>query len=94
MINKIIKERIIMKNCFECLKSDKFAWFVGGAAAVIFGKKFVKCDKTRKAAVSTMAKAMKLQSDAKEVFENMKEDAQDLCFDAKKEAGISETEEA
>lgn len=83
-----------MKNCFECLKSDKFAWFIGGAAAVILGKKFVKCDKTRKVAVSTMAKAMKLQSDAQEVFENMKEDAQDLCFDAKKEAGISETEEA
>ncbi|MDD3570114.1 MAG: DUF1490 domain-containing protein [Lachnospiraceae bacterium] len=63
-------------------------------AAVIFGKKLIKCEKTRKAAVSTMAKAMKFQSDAQEIFENMKEEAQDLCFDAKKEAGISEIEEA
>ena len=41
-----------------------------------------------------MAKAMKLQSDAQEVFSNMKEDAQDLCYDAKAEAGLVEEEEA
>ncbi len=41
-----------------------------------------------------MAKAMMLQSDAKEAFENMKEEAQDLCFDAKVEAGIEPKEEA
>ncbi len=72
-----------MKNCWECIKSEKFAYFLGGVAAVILGKKIVKCDKTRKTAVKAMAKAMMLQSDAKEAFENMKEEAQDLCFDAK-----------
>lgn len=70
-------------------------WFVGGIATVVLGKKFVKCEASRKAAVKAMAKAMKLQSDAQELFENMKEDAQDLCYDAKAQAGLeSEADEA
>lgn len=77
-----------MKNCWECLKSEKFLWFVGGIAAAVVGKRIAKSDATRKACVSTMAKAMKLQNDASEVFQNMKEDAQDICYDAKKEAGL------
>ena len=31
---------------------------------------------------------MKLQRDAKEAFQNMRDDAADLCYDAKVEAGI------
>jgi hypothetical protein len=37
---------------------------------------------------------MKLQSDAKEAFQNMKDEAQDICCDAKAEAGLAdETDE-
>lgn len=38
-------------------------------------------------------KGMKLQKDAKAKFQSMKDDAADLCYDAKAEAGIeTETE--
>lgn len=83
-----------MKKVLDFFKNEKVAYFIGGAAAIVLGKKFVQSDCTRKAAVKTMAKAMKLQSDAQEVFSNMKEDAQDLCYDAKAEAGLVEEEEA
>lgn len=72
-----------MKNCLDCIKNEKFLWFVSGAAALILGKKVLKSESARKACVKTMAKAMKLQSEAQEAFQNMKEDAEDICFDAK-----------
>ena len=81
-----------MRNCLNCLKSEKVRWFVGGAVAIVLGKKVLKSDATRNACVKTIAKAMKLQNDAAESFQNMREDAQDLCYDAKQAAGIS-TEE-
>lgn len=46
----------------------------------------VKSDKTRKVCVKGLAKGMKLQKDAQEVFQNMKEDASDICHDAKQQA--------
>lgn len=49
--------------------------------------------KTRSVAVTGLAKGMKLQKDAKAKFQSMKDDAADLCYDAKAEAGIeAETE--
>lgn len=33
---------------------------------------------------------MKLQKDAKAAFQNMKDEASDICYDAKTEAGIHE----
>lgn len=33
---------------------------------------------------------MKLQSDAKEVFQNMKDEVADICCDAKAEAGLED----
>ena len=48
---------------------------------------------TRSVAVTGLAKGMKLQKDAKAKFQSMKDDAADLCYDAKAEAGIeAETE--
>ena len=61
-----------------------------GAAAVIVGKKILKADKTRSLAVTGLAKGMKLQKDAKAAFQNMKDEASDICYDAKTEAGIHE----
>ena len=63
---------------------------VAGAAAVIVGKKILKADKTRSLAVTGLAKGMKLQKDAKAAFQNMKDEASDICYDAKTEAGIHE----
>ena len=74
-----------MKNIF---KNEKFWLVAAGAAGVIVGKKIITAKKTRQLAVTGLAKGMKLQSDAKEAFQNMRDDAADLCYDAKVEAGI------
>lgn len=79
-----------MLNCF---KNEKLWCAIGGAVAVIVGKKIVTSKKTRQLAVSGLAKGMKMQSDAKEAFQNMKDEAVDICCDAKAEAGLEEKAE-
>ncbi len=78
-----------MANIF---KNQKFLCALGGAAAVILGKKILTAKKTRQLAVSGLAKGMKLSHDAKEAFQNMKDEASDICYDAKTEAGIDQEE--
>ncbi|MGN0657344.1 MAG: DUF1490 domain-containing protein [Ruminiclostridium sp.] len=78
-----------MTNLF---KNQKFLCALGGAAAVIIGKKIITAKKTRELAVSGIAKGMKLTHDAKEIFQNMKDEAADICYDAKAEAGLNEEE--
>lgn len=78
-----------MTNLF---KNQKFLCALGGAAAVIVGKKIITAKKTRQLAVSGLAKGMKLTHDAKEAFQNMKDEASDICYDAKTEAGLDETD--
>lgn len=73
-------------------KNQKLWCAIGGAAAVIVGKKIVTSPKTRQIAVSGLAKGMKLQNDAKETFQNMKDEAADICCDAKAEAGLENEE--
>lgn len=81
-------------NCFNCLKNEKFLYFVGGIAAAVVGVKALKSGTTRELCVAGLAKGMKLQKDAQAVLQTMKEEAQDLCYDAKVEAGCIDTEEA
>lgn len=76
----------------DILKNEKLWCAVAGAAAVVVGKKVLKSEKTRSLAVTGLAKGMKLQSDAKATFQNIKDEASDICYDAKTEAGISEDE--
>lgn len=78
-----------MANIF---KNEKFLCALGGAAAVIVGKKILTAKKTRQLAVSGLAKGMKLTHDAKEAFQNMKDEAADICYDAKVEADIDKEE--
>ncbi len=78
-----------MKNIW---KNEKLWCAIAGAAAVIVGKKVITAKKTRQLAVSGLAKGMKLQNDAKEAFQNMKDEAADICYDAKTEAGLAEDE--
>ena len=76
-----------MLNCF---KNQKFLCALGGAAAVIVGKKILKSEKTRECAVTGLAKGIKLQNDAKAAFQDMKDEAMDICNDAKVEAGAAD----
>lgn len=70
----------------DLVKNEKLLCFAGGVFAATYGIKALKSDKTRKACVSGLSKCIKLQKDAKEVFQNMKEEAEDICYDAKQEA--------
>ena len=68
--------------------------FAGGVAAALVGAKVAKSPKTRELCVAGMAKGMKLQQDARVTLQNMKEDAQDLCAEAKQKAAQETAEEA
>ena len=68
----------------KVFKNEKLWCAVAGAAAVIVGKKILKADKTRSLAVTGLAKGIKA------AFQNMKDEASDICYDAKTEAGIHE----
>lgn len=76
----------------ENLKDCRILCFAAGIAAVPVIKKIVKSDKTRKVCVSGLAKGMKLYQDAQETVQNIKEDAEDLCYEAKNSLN-SDTEE-
>ena len=64
-------------------QNPKILCFAGGVAAALVGAKVAKSPKTRELCVAGMAKGMKLQQDARVTLQNMKEDAQDLCAEAK-----------
>ena len=70
----------------DLVKNEKVLCFTGGVLAATYGVKTLKSTKTRKACVSGLAKCMKLQNDAKAAFRNMKDEAEDICYDAKQEA--------
>lgn len=72
-----------MNNIF---KNEKAMIFLGGVAAGTLGAKVLKSKCAKKFYVSTLANGMKLQQDAQQLFETMKEDAEDMCFEARKEA--------
>lgn len=72
------------------LNNEKFLCFISGVAAATLGVKALKSDKTRSLCVKGLAKGMKLQKDAQEAFQNMKEDAADVCFDTKQQANMEE----
>lgn len=68
------------------LKKDEVLYFLGGLAVSVVGSKVLKSDKTRKVCVKGLAKGMQIQENAKVSFQNMKEEAADICYDAKNEA--------
>jgi len=75
---KFPKEMI--KMCI--LKSEKLLLLAGGAVVALLGKKVLKSQVIRKICVEGMATGMKLQKEALETFQNMKEEAEDLCHDS------------
>ena len=74
----------------KCFKNEKLWCAIGGAAALVVGKKILTAKKTREIAVSGLAKGMKFQYDAKAKFQSMKDEASDICYDAKTEAGLND----
>ena len=72
----------------DCLKNEKIICFAGGIFAATYGVKMLKSDKTRKMCVNGLARCMKLRKDAQVTFQNMKEEAEDICYDAKQKVDI------
>jgi hypothetical protein len=70
----------------KILKNDKVFFFVCGVAAAFVGKAFLKSKAAHKWAVQGMASGMKMQKDALEKLQNIKEEATDLYLDSLKEA--------
>ncbi|MCL2217640.1 MAG: DUF1490 domain-containing protein [Defluviitaleaceae bacterium] len=68
------------------LKNEKILCFAGGVIATLVGAHAVKSGKARKLAVKGLAAGMVLQKQAYEGFQNIKEEAADLCLEAAKEA--------
>ncbi|MBR2272897.1 MAG: DUF1490 domain-containing protein [Fibrobacter sp.] len=69
-------------------KNEKFWCVVGGAIGSAIAKKILKAPKTREYAVKGLAHGMKFTADAKATFQDMKDEAADICNDAKNEAGL------
>lgn len=67
----------------ELLKNEKFLFFVGGMAATVVGCKILKSDVTKKTCVKAIASGMKLQQDAQVLLEEIKEEAEDIVYEAK-----------
>lgn len=59
---------------------------VGGMAAGILVERVLKSDAVHHAAVKTMAKGINLKKSAVECYESIKEDADDLAYEARREA--------
>lgn len=60
--------------------------FAAGVAATVAGIAVSKCPKTRELIVKGMAKGIKIQQNAQEAIQNMREEAEDLVLEAQKEA--------
>lgn len=78
---------------FDWIKDEKVICFAAGVAVAIIGKKILKSEKTRNFCVTGLAKGMQLKEEAKETLKNMKEDAEDICYEAKMKM-YSDAEEA
>lgn len=74
----------------QLFKNEKTLYFIGGIASAVIGAKFLKSSASRELCVKGLAQGMRLQMDAMEAFQNIKEDASDVCFDAKKQAVMDE----
>ena len=68
--------------------------FAGGALASGVLQVVAKQPKVRGAVVNCVAKGMQLKADADEALQNIKDDAEDVCADARYEAKVRAATEA
>ncbi|MDO5712840.1 MAG: DUF1490 domain-containing protein [Tissierellia bacterium] len=66
--------------------NKKVLSFIGGVASTVVVDKVLKSKAAHDGAVKIMAKAINLKKSAAETYESMKEDADDLAFEAREEA--------
>ena len=69
---------------FDFLKDEKVLAFLGGIFAATYGWNALKSKKARQLYVNGLAAGMKLQQDARVMFQDLKEQAEDLCYDAQR----------
>ena len=75
---------------FNFLKDKKCWCFAAGIATAVVGKKIATSEKVRSMCVSGLAKGMKFQQEAKETLQNMREEAEDRCYEAKSQLNDEE----
>lgn len=66
----------------------KLIAFAGGVVATGLAQVIAKQPQVRGAVVDCVAKGMQLKADADEVLQNIKDDAEDVCADARYEARV------
>lgn len=67
---------------------SKLIAFAGGVAATGLVQAVSKQPAVRKAAVNVLAKGMQLRDDADEALQDIRDEAEDLCADARMQARI------
>ena len=72
----------------------KLLLFAGGALASGVVQAVAKQPKVREAMVNCVAKGMQIKADADEALQNIKDDAEDVCADARYEAKVKAATEA
>jgi predicted nuclease with TOPRIM domain len=83
-----------MEKLTGFFKSKYVIGFGLGLAAALIGYQACKSKKLRKAVVKAVARGMKLRDDAKFALNTIKEDAEDLCAEAKEEGSAAPQEGA
>jgi predicted small secreted protein len=74
-----------MEKLTAFFKNKYVIGFGAGLAAAIIGYKAYKSKKVRKAVVKVLAQGMKLRDDAKFAVNSIKEEAEDICAEAKEQ---------
>lgn len=67
----------------DLFKKDNLIIFAGGIITGLIGLKVAKTDKVRTAVVKTLAKGMMAKDCAVEEYTNIREEAEDICAEAK-----------
>ncbi|MFI3236430.1 MAG: DUF6110 family protein [Lachnospiraceae bacterium] len=67
----------------DIFKKDNLLIFAGGIITGILGLKLVKTEKARSTAVKTLAQGMMYKDSLVEEYTNIREEAEDICAEAK-----------
>lgn len=67
----------------DIFKRDNLLIFAGGIVTGLVGIKVVKCDKTRSTIVKALAKGMMAKDTVMEECTNIREEADDICAEAR-----------
>lgn len=68
---------------FRCMQHQKTCGFIGGILTATVGVSIAKSKPVRKLVVNALAKGMQLQEDTKLTLQTLKEEAEDICAEAK-----------